>query len=171
MLDFQYLSNELQAMIYYSNSKENFPTLRHQKNWDLAPISNTILTPRAWYINILQLSHVFITHFIALGSSSDRFQYGISTSDSAETHNHQLTDNATINIIISRISLAAEDSPVSSRLLISPATETHNGTEVTYEDVSLSVTESTTIIIYINGQIQGMHNNNNYYRNLHIVIE
>ena len=97
---------------------------------------------------------------IPLIGSSHRFRYGISTSDSTETHNHQLTDNSTISIIISRIS--AEDSPVSSRLLISPATETHNDTEVTCEDVSSSVTESTTVIIFINGQIQGMHNNNYY---------
>ena len=89
---------------------------------------------------------------IPLIGSSHRFQYGISASDSAEAY--QLTDNSTINIIISKVS--AEDSTLSSRLLISPATESHNGTEVTCEDVSSSVTESTIIIIFINGQIQGM---------------
>ena len=102
-----------------------------------------------------------LQRYFPLIGSSQRFRYGISARDSTEAHNHQLTDNSTINIIISRIS--AENDPVSSRLLISPATESHNGTEVTCEDVSSSVTESTTIIIFANGQIQGIHNNNNYY--------
>jgi hypothetical protein len=64
--------------------------------------------------------------------------HGISASDSAEAYKRQLIDNSTVNISISRIS--AEDSPVSSRLLISPATESHNGTEVTCVDVTSSST-------------------------------
>jgi hypothetical protein len=94
--------------------------------------------------------------FPVVSSSRRQFPYGISASDSAEMYKHQAIDNSTINITISRIS--AQDSPVSSRLLISPITESHNGTEVTCVDVSSSPTvESSTIIIIINDQIQGMH--------------
>jgi hypothetical protein len=82
--------------------------------------------------------------------------HGILASDSAEAYKRQVIDNSTINITISRIS--AEDSPVSSRLLISPVTESHNGTEVTCTDViSSQIMESSTTIIIINSQIQGMH--------------
>ena len=87
---------------------------------------------------------------IPLIGSSHRFQYGISASDSAsaEAHNYQLIDNSTINTIISIIS--AEDSPVSSTLLISPVTESHNGTEMICVDLNSSPTmeSSTTIIIF-----------------------
>ena len=94
---------------------------------------------------------------IPLISTSHRFHYGISARDSAEAQKHQVIDNSTIKINISRIS--AEDSPVSSRLLISPATVSHNGTSVTCTDLnSWPIMElSTTIIIFIIGQIQGMH--------------
>ena len=86
---------------------------------------------------------------IPLIGSSHRFQYGISASDSAEAHNYQLIDNSTINIIISIIS--AEDSPVSSTLLISPVTESHSGTEVFCVDLNSSPTmESSTTIIILN---------------------
>ena len=37
------------------------------KSWDLAPNSNTIPTPRVQHI---QYTHIFVTLFIALGSSS-----------------------------------------------------------------------------------------------------
>ena len=85
---------------------------------------------------------------IPLIGSSHRFQYGISASDSAEVHNYQLIDNSTINIIISIIS--DEDSPVSLTLLISPVTESHNGTEMICVDLNSSpiMESSTTIIIF-----------------------
>ena len=54
-------------MIHYSNTMEYFPILRPKKSWDLAPNSNTIPTLRGQHI---QFSHIFITLFIALGSSS-----------------------------------------------------------------------------------------------------
>ena len=90
-------------------------------------------------------------------SSGRRHFYSISASDSAEAQKYYLIDNSTVNIIFLRIS--AEGSPVSSRLLISPVTESHNGTEVTCVDVSSSpiMESSTTIIIIFNCQFQGMH--------------
>ena len=74
--------------------------------------------------------------------------YGVSASDSAEAYHRHVLDNSTINITFSRIS--AEGSPVSSRLLISPVTGSHNGTEVTCVEVNSSIMESTTIIVIEN---------------------
>ena len=92
--------------------------------------------------------------FPLIGSSSGQFQYGISASDPDEAKYH-LVDNSTININISKNS--TEDSPVSSRLLISPVTESHNGTEITCVDMSSSpVMESSKTIVVI-GQVQGTH--------------
>ena len=85
-----------------------------------------------------------------ISSSSGQFQYGIEASDSAEAYKHHLVDSSTINITFSRIS--AKGSPVSSRLLISPVIESHNGTEVTCVDMSSSpaMESSTTIIVIEN---------------------
>jgi hypothetical protein len=86
--------------------------------------------------------------FPLISSRRRYFMHGISADDSAEGYKYQVIDNSITNIIISRIS--AEDSPVSSRLLISPVTESHNGTEVTCTDVSSSPTvESSMIIVAI----------------------
>ena len=83
-----------------------------------------------------------------IGNNGRQVLRGISASNSAETYQRQLIDNSTVNITFSRIS--AEDSPVSSRLLISPVTESHNGTEVTCVEVNSLALESTTIIIIEN---------------------
>ena len=91
-----------------------------------------------------------------IGSGRRPYFYSISASDSAEAQKHFLMDNSTVNITFSRIS--AEGSPVSSRLLISPVTESHNETEVTCVDVSSSpAMESSTTIVVINFKIQGMY--------------
>ena len=100
------------------------------------------------------ITGILLEWHIPLISSGRGFFYAISASDSAEAHQHHALDNSTVNIIFSRIS--AEDSPVSSRLLISPVTESHNGTEVTCVDLSSSsVMESSTTIVVINVKIQG----------------
>ena len=91
-------------------------------------------------------------HF-PLISSGRRTFHSISASDSSEAHQRHVLDNSTVNITISRIS--AEGSPVSSRLLISPVTESHNGTEVTCVDViSSPIMESSTTIIIFNEPCQ-----------------
>jgi hypothetical protein len=87
-------------------------------------------------------------HFPLVENRGRQGFHGVLASDSAEAYKRQVIDNSTINITISRIS--AEDSPVSSRLLISPVSESHNGTEVTCEDLSSSPTdESSTTIVAI----------------------
>ena len=112
---------------------------------------------------------LLVWNFPLIGSSRRQFQYGISASDPAEAYKHHLVDNSTININISKNS--AEDSPVSSRLLISPVTESHNGTEVTCVDLSSSpAMESSTTIVVIDGQVQGMHIEIQTIFNLLIII-
>jgi hypothetical protein len=91
--------------------------------------------------------------FPLIGNRGRQAFHGILASDSSEAYKHQVIDNSTINITISRIS--AEDNPVSSRLLISPTTESHNGTEVTCVDVNSSPTvESSTTIVIFNMNIE-----------------
>ena len=103
---------------------------------------------------ICNITGTFLEWRFPLISSGRRHFYSILASDSSEAQKHLLIDNSTVNITFSRIS--AEDSPVSSRLLISPVTESHNGTEVTCVDLSSSsVMESSTTIVIINFKIQG----------------
>ena len=69
------------------------------------------------------------------------------------TENFQVIDNSTTYYRGTRIS--AKGSPVSSRLLISTVSNSHNGTAVICSDVSLTESASTIIVI-IDGQNQGM---------------
>ena len=75
----------------------------------------------------------------------------ITAEGSAEAQAHQLIDNST-TYQFTRTS--AEGSPVSSRLLISAISNSHNGTAITCSDVTTE-TASTTIVI-IDSQIEGM---------------
>ena len=83
------------------------------------------------------------------------FSRAIAAEGPAEAQTLQLMDNATT---YSFIRTSAEDSPVSSRLLINAVGSGHNGTEIICLDVSSQPEDmaSTTIVI-IGGQIQGMH--------------
>ena len=92
---------------------------------------------------------------IVLEAQASRlYMRAITAEGPAEAQTFQLMDNAT-TYSFTRIS--AEDSPVSSRLLISAVGNSHNGTEITCSDVSSQTAEaaSTTIVI-IDSQIQGM---------------
>ena len=91
--------------------------------------------------------------FPLIGNSYRPFTYAIQASGPAEVQTFPLTvDNLTIIYTISRSS--AEGSPVSSRLLISAVSDSHNGTEISCSDVN-SQTESSTTIFVID-PIQGM---------------
>ena len=83
-----------------------------------------------------------------------RFTRGITADGPAETQMFQLIDNVTT---YSFTRTSAEGGPVSSRLSISALYSSHNGTEITCVDVSLITLESSTTIIIIDSQIQGMH--------------
>ena len=75
----------------------------------------------------------------------------ITAEGSAEAQAHQLIGNST-TYQFTRTS--AEGSPVSSWLLISAVSNSHNGTAITCSDVTTE-TASTTIVI-IDSQIEGM---------------
>ena len=77
--------------------------------------------------------------------------------------------NSTIIYQFTRTS--AEGSPVSSRLLISAISNSHNGTAITCSDVTSTTTTSTTILV-IDNQIHGKHIININIMNLqmHIIL-
>ena len=88
------------------------------------------------------------------GHASRRFRRAIAAEGPAEAQTFQLMDNAT-TYKFTRTS--ADDSPVSSTLLITAVANSHNGTEITCLDVSSQPEDmvSTTIVV-IDSQIQGM---------------
>ena len=81
-----------------------------------------------------------------------QFTRGITAEGPAEMHMFQLIENST-TYSITRTS--AGGSPVSSRLLISGISYSHNGTEITCSDVGTTESAST-IINVIDWQIQGI---------------
>ena len=88
------------------------------------------------------------------GHALRRFSRAITAEGSAEAQIFQLMDNAT-TYTFTRTS--AEDSPVSSALLISVVGNSHNGTEITCLDVSSQPEDmASTTIVVIESQIQGM---------------
>ena len=81
-----------------------------------------------------------------------RFTRSITAEDPAEMQMSQLTDNSTA---YSFTRTSADGCPVSSRLLISAISYSHNGTEITCSDLGTTESASTTIVV-IDSQIQGI---------------
>ena len=73
----------------------------------------------------------------------------------AESQTFLVTNNSTIIYQFTRTS-AEGSQPVSSRLIISAVSNSHNGTAITCSDVTTE-TASTTIIVVIDNQIQGTY--------------
>ena len=80
------------------------------------------------------------------------FSRGITAEGPSETQTFQLVDNSTT---YSFTRTSTEGSPVSSRLLISAISDSHNGTAITCSHVGTIKSESTIIVI-IDSQIQGI---------------
>ena len=89
--------------------------------------------------------------FLFEPQASRPYRRAISAEGLAESQTFQLIDNSTI---YGFTRTSAEGNPVSSRLLISSVSSSHNGTAIICSDVT-STTASTTIII-IDSQIEGM---------------
>ena len=88
------------------------------------------------------------------GHASRPFSRAITAEGPAEAQTFQLMDNATT---YSFTRTSAEGSPVSSRLLINAVGNSHNGTEITCQDVSSQPEDmASTTIVVIDSQIQGM---------------
>ena len=86
--------------------------------------------------------------------SHRRFEEGIVAQGPAEDQTSELIDN-NITYRLSRTS--AEGSPVSSTLIVSPVSDSHNGTEITCVDVESPTSESSSAtIVIIGSQIQGI---------------
>ena len=85
--------------------------------------------------------------------SQRKFIRGIAAEGPTEDQTFEVIDN---NITYRFRRISAEGSPVSSMLQISPVSDGHNGTDITCVDVSSPTTESSTTIIAIDSQIQGI---------------
>ena len=91
--------------------------------------------------------------FPKLMMSQRAFTRGIAAQGPNEDQIFEVMNN---NITYRFRRTSAEGSSVSSMLLISPVSDSHNGTDITCLDVSSPTTESSTTIIAIDSQIQGI---------------
>ena len=100
-----------------------------------------------WSFSLLSEPQPLISYLI--------YTFAIIAEGPAEAQTFQWVDNSTI-YQFTRTS--AEGSPVSSRLIISAVSTSHNGIKMNCSDVSSTETASTTIVVHsIDNQSQGMY--------------